>query len=399
MNVSNILKKIILAQIIFFACNAYAYAYVEPKIGDEFATSIDKDYRVVDNPRDENIHVVTGNELVSTNILIKRNAHADIISKIKKREDIGTINVKFIDKTTTSSKPGQGNIHYTLEFISSANNLQDNVSYQKEQRRIDQLIAKNNGDDVAIIADEYNRVFSYFKSMKTFDSLKLYINNLEPSMFSTDRNSALRYITARILGAVMYKDYQRTYNIPDDEYYDLGDFFKFQLAYYIGMVNGKDKTRHFNPKDALLDAAQKIMTEKKQTIDAIMKANSAYISSKDYSPCGQLYTVFRKGTKSTEIQRDAYLSKMRGKEIVVSMPVYEVSKISNGYKITSTGGRCLNVTSYISEASQLDELMKLKTDDIVTLAGEVETINENVFDRELILKNCIILTPKFEKIF
>jgi len=95
----------------------------------------------------------------------------------------------------------------------------------------------------------------------------------------------------------------------------------------------------------------------------------------EIKPYGELAAAFNLDSKYTNVQRENFLNKIKGKVIIWEVNVYEVARLPyNKYKIqTQSALFCKNVSSFITLTAK-DELQtkfieEIKTDQIIRIKG------------------------------
>lgn len=110
-------------------------------------------------------------------------------------------------------------------------------------------------------------------------------------------------------------------------------------------------------------------------------------------PDGELAEIFALGTNSTELQREDKLTQIRGQVVQWTLPVYEVSRAGDRYKIQTQGnslafmGRrdlLLGTFIYLSSRNEQDSqvIAALKTGDLISVKGRIvdSTLRHLVLD-------------------
>ncbi|WP_228124830.1 tetratricopeptide repeat protein [Candidatus Methylospira mobilis] len=101
----------------------------------------------------------------------------------------------------------------------------------------------------------------------------------------------------------------------------------------------------------------------------------------DLHPDGELSDIFALGSKNTELQRENKLKEIKGKVIQWELPVYEVSRSHDGYKVQTKssirigqyGKNAVGVFIYITPRNddEKHKIESLKTDDIIKFKGRI----------------------------
>ncbi len=111
------------------------------------------------------------------------------------------------------------------------------------------------------------------------------------------------------------------------------------------------------------------------------------------APGGDLAALFAYGTKSTDVQRETGLAAIKGKLVAWTLPVYEVKRNGDNYKIQTSGSRAA-IGTYITITPRNDEdrrfIEALTTGQPVAIRGIVK----DVFMRDLIIAPAILDRPK-----
>jgi hypothetical protein len=119
---------------------------------------------------------------------------------------------------------------------------------------------------------------------------------------------------------------------------------------------------------------------KQGTADPLAELSAEQISP--LRPDGELADIFALGTRSTDLQRETRLAQIRGQVVQWTLPVYEVSRFGERYKIQTQGSDIaflenkqplLGTFVYLSSRNQQDSLViaALKTGDLVTVKGRI----------------------------
>lgn len=114
--------------------------------------------------------------------------------------------------------------------------------------------------------------------------------------------------------------------------------------------------------------------------DPIVELSAAQPSS--LRPDGELAELFALGTKSTELQRENKLAQIRGQVVQWTLPVYEVSRAGDRYKVQTQGNDRLLMENknlllgafiYLSSRNQQDSqvIAALKTGDLISVKGRI----------------------------
>ncbi len=111
------------------------------------------------------------------------------------------------------------------------------------------------------------------------------------------------------------------------------------------------------------------------------------------APGGDLAALFAYGTKSTDVQRETGLAAIKGKLVAWTLPVYEVKRNGDNYKIQTSGSRTA-IGTYITITPRNDEdrrfIESLTTGQPVAFRGIVK----DVFMRDLVIAPAILDRPK-----
>ncbi|ANH73635.1 hypothetical protein ACS15_2221 [Ralstonia insidiosa] len=105
----------------------------------------------------------------------------------------------------------------------------------------------------------------------------------------------------------------------------------------------------------------------------------------DLRPDGELAAVFALGSRSTDLQREKQEAEIKGKVVAWRLPVYEVSKRGDGYRIQTSSGRgvigtFLTLTARTTAERQFIE--GLHTGDSISFKGKIKGISMRSIDIE-----------------
>ncbi len=122
-----------------------------------------------------------------------------------------------------------------------------------------------------------------------------------------------------------------------------------------------------------------LQPDKKPKADLLAELADAEPSA--LQPEGELSDLFAIGSKNTALQRDNKLKKIKGQVVLWTLPVYEVSRSGDVYKVQtktnvrigSFGKDLLGAFVYISARSEEErrQIEALKTDDMISFKGRV----------------------------
>lgn len=111
------------------------------------------------------------------------------------------------------------------------------------------------------------------------------------------------------------------------------------------------------------------------TLGKMAEAQAAHIS-----PTGELAATFKLDSKYTDIQREKAEKEITGKIIQWTLPVYEVNKRGNGYRVQTSGNDAIMggtprvgafITIYPRNDNDRTHIENLKTGDNITFKGEI----------------------------
>jgi hypothetical protein len=139
----------------------------------------------------------------------------------------------------------------------------------------------------------------------------------------------------------------------------IGMFLKIVMGVIIIAVLGAI----FGPSD------EETRKEFEATLNSISSAEVANIS-----PTGELQAIFSFGSKHTDLQRDNKEKELVGKIVQWTLPVYEVNKDGDGYRIQTSGSGSVVgafVTVYPRNESQRASIEGLKTNNMITIKGKI----------------------------
>lgn len=106
------------------------------------------------------------------------------------------------------------------------------------------------------------------------------------------------------------------------------------------------------------------------------------------APTGELATMFNLGSDNTNLQRENKLKEIKGKVVEWTLPVYEVKKDGDGYKIQTATGDTVGAFIYVSPRSEQDKAVieALKTGNRVSIKGIIKDDSM----RRLVIKPAIL---------
>lgn len=129
-------------------------------------------------------------------------------------------------------------------------------------------------------------------------------------------------------------------------------------------------------------------TAKRDPLDALATDVPAQIA-----PGGTLAALFALGTNNTDVQREAGLAAIKGKLVAWTLPVYEVKRNGDSYKIQTSPSRAA-IGTFITVTPRSDEdrrfIEALTTGQTVAFRGIVK----DVFMRSLVIAPAILDRPK-----
>lgn len=108
-------------------------------------------------------------------------------------------------------------------------------------------------------------------------------------------------------------------------------------------------------------------------------------------PNGELASMYALGSDNTALQRENKLAEIKGQVVQWTLPVYEVKRSGEGYKIQTSGSGVIGTFVHVIPRNPAEQKLieGLKTDDMVSFKG-------TVFDmtmRHLEINPAIIVTP------
>jgi len=114
-------------------------------------------------------------------------------------------------------------------------------------------------------------------------------------------------------------------------------------------------------------------------------------SADNLSPRGELAALYKYGSDYTDLQRDDKEKELKGKIVEWNLPVYEVSKSRDTYRIqTNNKGGYVGTFTYINVRSDDEEsyIKQLKTGDMVHIKGKITDIT----GRNINIKDAILMS-------
>jgi len=109
-------------------------------------------------------------------------------------------------------------------------------------------------------------------------------------------------------------------------------------------------------------------------------------------PYGELAAMFSIGSNHTNVQRENTLKELKGKIVAWQLPVYEVSRQGDGYRVQTSAGR--TVGTFINIKTRNDQeksyLESIKTGDTISFKGVIADVD---LTRHLIIRPAILFNP------
>ncbi len=126
-----------------------------------------------------------------------------------------------------------------------------------------------------------------------------------------------------------------------------------------------------------------------EPVSDISRIESAQISQVD--PSRELAAMFNIGSNYTNVQRENALKELKGKVVVWQLPVYEVSKQGDGYKVQTSAGRAVGTFIHIKTRNDQERsyLESIKTGDAISFKGVIADVD---FTRHLIIRPAILFS-------
>ena len=112
-----------------------------------------------------------------------------------------------------------------------------------------------------------------------------------------------------------------------------------------------------------------------QTLSEIVSSQPSNIS-----PTGEIAAIFKLDSKYTDLQRGDKENELRGQIVQWSLPVYEVRRTNNAYRIQTSGDEALFggtprvgafITVYARNDTETKYIESLKTGDIINFKGRI----------------------------
>lgn len=130
------------------------------------------------------------------------------------------------------------------------------------------------------------------------------------------------------------------------------------------------------------------MSVEKASINSDKLAELSAMPAAPLSPTGELATMFNLMSDSTDLQRENKLKEIKGKVVEWTLPVYEVRRDGNNYKVQTTAGEAVGAFVYISSRNDQDKaaIEALKTGSLVSIKGIIK--EDSV--RHLVIKPAIL---------
>lgn len=137
------------------------------------------------------------------------------------------------------------------------------------------------------------------------------------------------------------------------------------------------------------NGAKSSAVEKSSAVDKY--AELAATPPAPLAPTGELAAMFNLGSDNTDLQRENKLKEIKGKVVEWTLPVYEVEKDGDDYKVQTEADNAVNTFIYISPRNDQDKAVieALKTGSRVSIKG----IIKDDFMRSLVIKPAILFQP------
>lgn len=127
-------------------------------------------------------------------------------------------------------------------------------------------------------------------------------------------------------------------------------------------------------QDAVPTPPVQEVVPKKEPVRVTDAASLKNVELYHIDPTGKLHDMFIFGSDYTDLQREAMLKELKGKVVQWRLPVYEVSKAKNGYKIQTSNSDnavgCFVTVTPLTE-SETQKIFALKTGDFITIKGMI----------------------------
>lgn len=169
----------------------------------------------------------------------------------------------------------------------------------------------------------------------------------------------------------------------------------FFQSFYQGFSKGytqreADVTTGKTYEDASVASATQrqadVATGKADKFSELAAATPAQIS-----PTGELAAMFNLMSDNTDLQRENKLKEIKGKIVEWALPVYEIAKDGDGYKVQTEPGDTVGTFVYITPRNDEDKAIieALKTGSWISIKG----IIKDDFLRNLVIKPAILFLP------
>lgn len=120
------------------------------------------------------------------------------------------------------------------------------------------------------------------------------------------------------------------------------------------------------------------VAQQKKEVEEVANATAENIS-----PKGELATMFSFGSKFTDVQRENMEKSLKGKIVQWQLPIYEVKKRGDGYKI-QTANRNETVGTFIQLRPRNEKdtsfIESLKEGDLITVKGKITGVSMRHID-------------------
>lgn len=113
----------------------------------------------------------------------------------------------------------------------------------------------------------------------------------------------------------------------------------------------------------------------------------------DLRPDGELYEIFKLGSDHTDLQRETKLQEIRGQVVEWELPLYEISRKSDGsYRVITSSSHAVGciVDVRVTSDAERSYLLGLKTGDRIRFRGSIRGVN---FVRSLEIDPATVILP------
>lgn len=134
------------------------------------------------------------------------------------------------------------------------------------------------------------------------------------------------------------------------------------------------------------DGAKKEQAKAREALELqksdLQKSDSQTTEISEIRPMGELEQMFKLGSPYTDIQRENKIAELKGKIVVWTLPVYEISKQDdNKYRVITNGDNYVDtkITLYIEDEKARKYVEALNTGSFLKFKGIIKDVSLRTF--------------------